>query len=101
MFIGIVRRRQESPQLVIKVGSLYPAFPCGEDPPALSAEQRAAAPITLSVPGNLRNPVIAIAFRRPVSSCATVSVPKASMYLGDHPKAAIDDQVKRGHRETA
>ena len=64
MLIGIVRGRQESPQLVLKVGPLYPAFPCGEDLPALSAEQRAAAPITLSVPGNLRNPVIAIASRR-------------------------------------
>jgi hypothetical protein len=79
VLIGVVRRRQESPQLVLKVGSLYPAFPCREDSPALSAEQCAAAPITPSVPTNLRNPVIASAFGRPVPSCALVSVPKAPM----------------------
>ena len=37
----------------------------------------------------------------PIIGRASFGVPNIKEALGDHPKAAIDDQVKSGHRERA
>lgn len=90
-FTGVVGRRQVGPQLVLKLGALYPALPCDENIPALVVEQGSVALVALSISRNLCNPVVAIAFWRPVSPCALVSVPKAPMHKHDLSQSREDE----------